>query len=117
MTRGEVIAVLQDLGGPKLRLGTIPGDAVDCRLGEKFSVMKTRTSDDPRQLTCAPTRTSSTICAEGDDVLFADGTVIMRVEGPVEDPTKRDSVVTLGGKLRSKQGNQSAECRPESSTP
>src|SRR5437660_988637 len=28
----RVVAVLQDLGGPKIRLGPIPGDAVECHL-------------------------------------------------------------------------------------
>src|SRR5450755_3017699 len=31
---GRNIAVLQDLGGPKLRLGAIPGGEVECGAGE-----------------------------------------------------------------------------------
>src|SRR6185312_8057065 len=46
---GRTIAVLQDLGGPKIRLGAIPGDEIECRLGEEFVLVKDRTSDDPRQ--------------------------------------------------------------------
>ena len=34
---GRMIAVLQDLGGPKIRLGPIPGDAVECRLATSSS--------------------------------------------------------------------------------
>ena len=33
---GRIVGVLQDLGGPKLRLGPIPGDQVECLLGETF---------------------------------------------------------------------------------
>ncbi len=33
---GRDLAVLQDLGGPKIRLGPIPGDAVECHLGDEF---------------------------------------------------------------------------------
>jgi pyruvate kinase len=29
---GHPVGVLQDLGGPKIRLGPIPGDAVECPL-------------------------------------------------------------------------------------
>ena len=36
------IAVLQDLGGPKIRLGPIPGDAVECRLGDEFTLVADR---------------------------------------------------------------------------
>ena len=32
---GREIAVLQDLCGPKIRLGPIPGDVVDCRAGRR----------------------------------------------------------------------------------
>ena len=33
---GRDLAVLQDLGGPKIRLGPIPGDSVECHLGDEF---------------------------------------------------------------------------------
>src|SRR6516165_1204685 len=33
------VAVLQDLCGPKMRLGHIPGDSVDCVLGEEFNLL------------------------------------------------------------------------------
>src|SRR5947209_2611652 len=49
---GRSLAVLQDLGGPKIRLGPIPGDEVECRVGQEFTLVVDRTSDDPRQLTC-----------------------------------------------------------------
>src|SRR5437868_4629410 len=35
---GQHVAVLQDLCGPKMRLGPIPGDLVECALGEDFSL-------------------------------------------------------------------------------
>src|SRR5262245_48877658 len=31
---GRQLAVLQDLGGPKIRLGPIPGGSVECRVGD-----------------------------------------------------------------------------------
>ena len=46
-------AVLQDLGGPKIRLGPIPGDAVSCPLGDEFDSSPIGPADDPRQLTCS----------------------------------------------------------------
>src|SRR4029434_4758481 len=33
------IAILQDLSGPKIRLGPIPGDLVECSLGEEFTLV------------------------------------------------------------------------------
>ena len=95
------IAVLLDLGGPKIRLGAIPGDAVDCVLGTTFKLVNDRDTDDPHELTC----TYRTLCddlAVGDSVLFADGTVAMEVS--VVQPGCALLVVTLAGRLRSGQG-------------
>src|SRR5262245_11792265 len=33
------VAVLQDLCGPKMRLEPIPGDVVDCRLNDEFTLV------------------------------------------------------------------------------
>ncbi len=95
------IAVLQDLGGPKIRVGTIPGDTVECRLGEEFRLVPERGSDDPRELTC----TYRDLCDDlksGDVVLFADGAVIMVVQHAGGAEVKMR--VTLPGRLRSQQG-------------
>ena len=39
---GRHLGVLQDLCGPKMRLGPIPGDVVDCALGETFTLVTDR---------------------------------------------------------------------------
>src|SRR5437764_4342914 len=44
---GRYIAVLQDLCGPKMRLGPIPGDLVECPLGDEFTLVMDRSSDSP----------------------------------------------------------------------
>src|SRR6516164_4031537 len=51
--RGRHVAILQDLCGPKMRLGPIPGDLVECPLGAEFTLVTERSSDDPRELTCS----------------------------------------------------------------
>ncbi len=99
---GAMIAVLQDLGGPKLRLGPIAGDVVDCRLGDEFVLVRDQTpSDDPKRLTCTYADLVDDLKV-GDVVLFADGTIAMTVQSV--SPGEARMVVTLGGKLRSKQG-------------
>ena len=98
---GRMIAVLQDLGGPKIRVGKIPGDVVECRLGDQFTLVPERTSDDPQQLTCTY-RTLSSDLKSGDPVLFADGAVIMVVTGGDADTARLK--VTLPGRLKSQQG-------------
>jgi pyruvate kinase len=95
------IAVLQDLGGPKIRLGPIPGNEVACHLGERFTLVVDRTSDDPRQFTCTYRELPGDLKV-GDQVLFADGAVEMEVVETT--PEKATMVVRLAGKLRTRQG-------------
>ncbi len=95
------VGVLQDLGGPKIRLGAIPGDSVECELGQEFRLVADRTTDDPRELTCTYRELADDLTA-GDSVLFADGAVAMTVLDT--RPGEARLMVTLAGLLRTKQG-------------
>jgi pyruvate kinase len=98
---GKHFAILVDLCGPKLRLGPIPGDVVECPVGEEFILATERTSEDPHILTCSY-RDLPRDLKLGEVVLFADGTVAMTVvETGVEQVRLK---VTLPGRLRSRQG-------------
>ena len=93
---------MQDLCGPKIRLGPIPGDEVDCPLGASFELVADRTRpDDPHQFTCSYRELPHDLKA-GDDVLFADGNVAMRVDEAQGGRVKM--TVTLAGTLKSNQG-------------
>ena len=98
---GRSLAVLQDLGGPKIRLGPIPGDEVECPLGQEFTLVVDRTTDDPRQLTCTYRELPDDL-KPGDPVLFADGAVAMVVVEAGGGSARLS--VTLGGRLKSRQG-------------
>ena len=98
---GRLVAVLQDLGGPKIRLGSIPGDAVECRIDDEFTLVENRTSDDPRQFTCTYRELPADL-KTGDDVYFADGTVAMVVTESLGGTATMK--VTLAGRVRSHQG-------------
>jgi pyruvate kinase len=95
------VAVLQDLCGPKMRLGIIPGDVVDCQLGEEFTLLSDRLTDSPRELTCSYRDLPNNL-KPGETVLFADGTVAMSVTEV--GPGRARLRVTLPGTLRSRQG-------------
>ena len=96
------LAVLQDLCGPKIRLGVITGGVVACDLGEEFVLAAVPAQDDdPRCLTSIyPTLADD--LELGQSVLFADGTVAMEVvaRGPGWARLK----VTIPGQIRSNQG-------------
>src|SRR5215468_5809653 len=95
------VAVLQDLCGPKMRLGNIPGDLVDCQLGEEFTLLSDRLTDSPHELTCSYRDLPNNL-KPGETVLFADGTVAMSVTEV--GPGRARLRVTLPGRLRSRQG-------------
>jgi pyruvate kinase len=84
-----------------MRLGPIPGDLVECPLGEEFSLSMDRTSDNPHELTCTYRELPNDL-KPGEVVLFADGTVAMTVIDVV--PGRARLRVTLPGRLRSRQG-------------
>jgi pyruvate kinase len=95
------VAILQDLCGPKVRLGPIPGDVVECSLGEEFTLVAERSSSSARELTCSYRDLPSDL-KPGETVLFADGTVAMTVIDTL--PGRARMKVTLAGRLRSRQG-------------
>jgi pyruvate kinase len=98
---GRYIGVLQDLSGPKMRLGPIPGDLVECLLGEEFTLVVERASDSARELTCSYSGLPNDL-KPGETVLFADGTVAMIVADVTGGRARLK--VTLPGWLRSRQG-------------
>ncbi|APW62149.1 pyruvate kinase [Paludisphaera borealis] len=99
---GRRIAVLQDLCGPKIRLGPIAGDVVECELDAEFTLSKRPgATDDPHQLTCTYESLADDL-EVGQSILFADGAVAMDV---VEHRTGWVRLkVTLPGRIRSHQG-------------
>ncbi|HMP60347.1 MAG TPA: pyruvate kinase, partial [Gemmatales bacterium] len=94
------VAVLQDLGGPKLRLGELPEEGIQCKVGEHYWLTKTPQGH-PNELTCTYAGLVDDLQID-DPVLFADGTVGMRVVAKTD--TAAEMQVTLPGELRSKQG-------------
>src|SRR5262249_29182372 len=98
---GRHVGVLQDLCGPKMRLGPIPGDLVECPLGEEFTLAIERTSNSARELTSSYRELPNDL-KPGETMLFADGTVAMTV---IDVASSRARLkVTLPVRLRSRQG-------------
>jgi pyruvate kinase len=95
------VGILQDLSGPKMRLGPIPGDVVQCGLGQEFTLVSARASDSPYELTCTYPNLPGEL-KPGETVLFADGTVAMTVADVTRGRARLQ--VTLPGTLRSRQG-------------
>jgi len=99
--RDRHVAILQDLCGPKMRLNPIPGDVVDCNLDDEFTLAAEATFGSVQELTCTY-RDLPNDLKVGETVLFADGSVAMKV---IDTASGRARLkVTLPGRLRSRQG-------------
>src|SRR5262245_22040142 len=98
---GRHVGVLQDLCGPKMRLGPIAGDILKFPSAEAFSMVVDRSSYSPRELTYSYRKLPGDLKV-GETVLFADGTVAMIVTAA--EPKRASLKVTLPGRLRSRQG-------------
>ncbi len=95
------IAVLQDLCGPKIRVGKIEGDAVTLEVGRKIGIQASPTMGTKNQISTI----SPEIIADlkvGDPVLLDDGLLELRVIEPgVEEAICE---VIVGGVLKSNKG-------------
>ncbi|HEY3109042.1 MAG TPA: pyruvate kinase [Chloroflexota bacterium] len=95
------VAVLADLQGPRVRVGALPGGAIELLAGE---TVRLATEDaDPDGRTLPVTITSLPGCLRvGDRVLLVDGTRALRVTR--EGERVCEAVVEVGGAVRSHQG-------------
>jgi pyruvate kinase len=99
---GLQLAILQDLCGPKIRLGAIPGGVISCDYGAEFVLANDDDrAGDPHHLTCTRRELPDEL-EGGQTVLFADGTVAMDVVS--REPGAARLKVTLPGLIRSHQG-------------
>jgi pyruvate kinase len=96
------VAVLLDLQGPKIRIGTFPAGPVVVKTGDKITV--TTNEDEP----CTATRLSTTYqqlatdVKPGDRILLDDGNVELRVLAT--DGKEVQTEVVFGGKLSNNKG-------------
>ena len=101
---GEVgfpVAILADLAGPKMRLGTISGDRYECVTGSSVRFVRGETTTEPDTFTStyAPLVDELQI---GDSVMLTDGTVALQVTAKTNDVVT--CKVVQGGGVRSRQG-------------
>ncbi|MBW1800819.1 MAG: pyruvate kinase [Deltaproteobacteria bacterium] len=97
---GREVGILQDLGGPKIRLGDLPGGAMEIEAGEEITLS-------PMEAivpTAIPVRYPYIVgdVNQGDRILLADGLVELRVELKEED--RLICRVVVGGILHSRKG-------------
>jgi pyruvate kinase len=104
-TLGRTVAVLLDLQGPKIRVGTID-PPMKLSVGDTLTVVMDldMVSDGFRVGTTWPTMAGDVLA--GEEVLFADGTLAGRIAEVRLDssPAEVDITMTVGGTLTSRKG-------------
>jgi pyruvate kinase len=98
---GREVGILQDVPGPKLRIGPVGGDVAHLEIGSRVVLTSERVEGDSRRLPVAWPGFSE-LLDEGDVVYLADGAIRLRVaesnDGEVE------TEVEVGGTVGSRQG-------------
>ncbi|MEE2728791.1 MAG: pyruvate kinase [Candidatus Latescibacterota bacterium] len=98
---GRPLAILQDLQGPKIRLGTLQGGAVQLSTGARFVLTTEEIEGDAGRASTTYKALPSDVM-QGDDILLSDGLLRLRVDGVNgEDIT---CTVVDGGHLRQRAG-------------
>ena len=99
---GRQVAILQDLPGPKLRIGPLREDLIDLRPGDQLTLCCG--SDEPGDETRLSVSWSGLAGAvDADDIIYlADGRIRLRVRS-VRD-CEVDTDIEIGGALASRQG-------------
>ncbi|MEC7429441.1 MAG: pyruvate kinase, partial [Planctomycetota bacterium] len=95
------IGLLADLAGPKLRLGKLTGEGIQCESGDTLFLRRGREASRPNELVSEYELLLDEI-GEGDRIIIGDGTISLEViEAKGEEAQLR---VIDGGVIRSRQG-------------
>ena len=98
---GIPVAILADLGGPKIRVGTMSGGAVTLEEGGRVTLTAEEVVGTPRRITTGYAALARDV-RKGDPILLDDGLIRLEVE------SIRDGEVTcrviVGGVLRDRKG-------------
>ena len=98
---GKEVAVLQDLQGPRLRVGAIASGSTMLREGERFTLTTRQVHGDEHEVTAPYPRLPQDV-RPGDRLLLDDGLLELKVEKVTDtDVTCR---VVVGGVLRKRKG-------------
>jgi pyruvate kinase len=101
---GRQVAILQDLPGPKLRIGAIENDLADLKPGENLVLMCGSTSvGNESQLSVSWPGLADAVDA-GDVIYLADGKIRLRVGGVRSGDGEIETTVEVGGAVASRQG-------------
>lgn len=102
--RGMAITILQDLQGPKLRIGKLPGGIMELEAGDQVSLSSSEAlvADESDKFIPFEIPDLHKALKPGNHILLDDGHLEMEVQSINGD--RIEAVVTLGGELKSNKG-------------
>ncbi|HEX3652037.1 MAG TPA: pyruvate kinase [Rhizomicrobium sp.] len=95
------IGILVDLQGPKIRLGKLPGGAIDLKEGDRIKLVREDASDDPAVLPIPHGEVFAAL-KQRHCLLIDDGRVRLRTWA--SKPDSAEAVVELGGTIKDRKG-------------
>ncbi|HYI98876.1 MAG TPA: pyruvate kinase [Thermoleophilaceae bacterium] len=101
---GRPVAILQDLPGPKLRIGPLRGDIAELRTGETLTLICGETIEGDATRMSVAWRGLVDAVEIDDEIFLADGSVRLCVEAIRPGDAEVDARVDLGGTVASRQG-------------
>jgi pyruvate kinase len=101
---GRPVAILQDLPGPKLRIGPLRGGVAEVKPGEGLTIVCGSDEEgDGRRMSVGWPGLAEAL-QPGEVIYLADGSVRLRVTAVREAECELDTLVEVGGGVSSRQG-------------
>jgi pyruvate kinase len=100
---GKPVAILQDLAGPKIRIGDISGEPARLESGKEFVLTVRNVPGDSKEVTVNYGNLPNEV-KEGDTLLLADGTIELTVKSVTPEDGDITCLVVVGGELTSRKG-------------
>ncbi|PIE59969.1 MAG: pyruvate kinase [Desulfobulbus propionicus] len=98
---GKRVAVMADLPGPKIRIGLLEKEPVELKIGSRFTITSEKITGNHEKASVSLKELPEAV-SPGNMIFLNDGLIQLRVE-EVDGPDIH-TVVSVGGKLRSRKG-------------
>ena len=98
---GTHIAILQDLQGPKIRVGEIKDGSIELKVGELLTITTQKIEGNTEKVSTDYTLLPQDV-EQGDPILIDDGNLELRVISKTNEEVRAE--VVHGGKLKSRKG-------------
>jgi pyruvate kinase len=101
---GRQVAILQDLPGPKLRIGALQDGLVELKPGERLVLVAGSDFEGDETRISVTWPGLADACDPGDVIYLADGAIRLRVTAVRAGDNEIETTVEIGGSVASRQG-------------